>query len=80
MTDDQKYDECDCKIDTSNRFIQKKDEVDLVQRSIKRPLESRILLRLSSPPEDGCHNYLRWGNIHICDNPKRIEEYLNHKR
>ena len=80
MPNDIKYEDCDCEIDTLNFFMQKRDEIDLVQKTLKRPLESRILLRLSSPPKDGCHNYIRWGNIHLCDNPKRREEYLKQHR
>jgi hypothetical protein len=76
MPDKLRYDECDCKVDNSNLFMQDQYEVGLVQKCIRRPLESRILLRLSSPPKDGCHNYIRWGNIHLCDNPRRREEYL----
>jgi len=76
MPEEARYTDCDCRIDLLNLFMQKKDEVDLVQKSIKRQLESRILLRLSSPPQDGCYNYIRWGNIHLCDNPQRREEYL----
>jgi len=79
MLNDPLYEKCDCEINISNPNISR-DEIDLIRKSRrnlgKRDLESNMPLRLSSPPKNGCHSYICWGNIHICDNPKRREEYL----